>query len=124
MSGLQARQTMIDFDRDTALTGKMLAALNLRAEAAQRNIANQNTPGYKRQEVVFEELLRDALAKGEDTNRVNARVVRDDSGEPGQNNVDLVKETATLDKVRLLHEFVTRRAGSYFGTLNKAIFGR
>lgn len=115
---------MIDFDRDTALTQKMLDVLNLRAKVAQHNIANQNTPGFKRYEVKFEELLQEQLKRGGDASAVEPEVNRDESGAPGQNNVKMVEETATLDKVLLLQEFMTRRAGSYFGTLNRAIFGR
>ncbi|MCY2957118.1 MAG: hypothetical protein NT107_08795 [Planctomycetota bacterium] len=115
---------MIDFDRDTALTQKMLDVLNLRAKVAQHNIANQNTPGFKSYEVKFEELLKQRLLSGGDVAQVEPEVLRDESGAAGQNNVNMVKETATLDKVLLLQEFVTRRAGSYFSGLNRAIFGR
>ena len=48
----------------------------------------------------------------------------DDLDPKGVNNVSLVEEAALLDKTKLLHEFATRRMGSYFGTINKAIFGR
>jgi NADH-quinone oxidoreductase subunit I len=36
----------------------------------------------------------------------------------------LSRNELIFDKTKLLHEFATRRMGSYFGTLNKAIFGR
>ena len=45
---------MIDFDRDTAFTQRLLDALDARAKASLHNIANQNVPGFKRQEVRFE----------------------------------------------------------------------
>jgi flagellar basal-body rod protein FlgB len=115
---------MIDLDRDTALTHKLLDVLDLRARTAQHNIANQNTPGFKRYTVRFEDLLRDQLQRGGDPGAVQPQVERDESGPPEQNNVDLVEESTLLDKVRLVQEFVTRRAGSYFSTLNRAIFGR
>ena len=51
-------------------------------------------------------------------------VVRDTSGPPGANNVVLMEELSLLGKVSLLHDVMTRRAGSYFQTLNKAIHGR
>lgn len=115
---------MIDFDRDTALMQKLLAALDARAKTVMHNIANQNTVGFKRYEVRFEDLLKERLAEGGSAADVEPVVVRDESGEPGQNNVTLVEETALLDKTKLMHEFATRRMGSYFGTLNKAVFGR
>lgn len=115
---------MIDFDRDTALSQKLLDALDARAKASMQNIANQNTPGYKRHEVRFEELLRKELAGGGSIENVTPVTTRDESGGPGENNVSLVEETALLDKTKLMHEFATRRVGSYFNSLNKAIFGR
>ncbi|MGE3171514.1 MAG: flagellar basal body rod protein FlgB [Planctomycetota bacterium] len=115
---------MIDFDRDTALTQKLLDALDARAKASLHNIANQNVPGYKRYVVRFEELLQQRLSDGGSAAEVDPVVERDLSGPPGQNNVSIVDEAALLDKTRLLHEFVSRRAGGYFSVLNKAIFGR
>ena len=115
---------MLDFDRDTALTHKLLDVLDLRAKVAQHNIANQNVPGFKRYVVHFEDLLCRQLDGRSDPAAIEPVVERDAAGEPDQNNVDLVAETTTLDKVRLLHEFVTRRAGSWFSTLNRAILGR
>ena len=120
----QAEKTMIDFDRETALAHKVLDVLAVRAKAALHNIANQNTPGFKRYEVRFEDALRAATHAGEEPANVDYEVLRDPSGPPGRNNVELLDEMAILDKTRLLHDVITRRAGSYFSTLNKAVFGR
>jgi len=115
---------MIDFDRDTALTTKMLDALDMRVRASMHNIANQNTPGFKRYVVRFEELLRERLADGGGVQDVEPVVERDTSGDPGQNTVSIVDETATLDKARLVYDVMTRRAGSVFKLMNSAVFGR
>jgi flagellar basal body rod protein FlgB len=117
---------MIDFDRDTALAQRLLDALDVRAKASLHNIANQNVPGFKRYVVRFEELLRQRLRDGDEAGAASVEPVveRDLSGPPGQNNVSIVDEAALLDKTRLLHEFVSRRVGSQFHTLNRAIFGR
>ena len=121
----QAEKTMIDFDRDTAFAHKVLDVLAVRAKAALHNIANQNTPGFKRYEVEFEDALRAADRAGsQHLDAVDYEIVRDASGSPGRNNVELLDEMAILDKTRLLHDVMTRRAGSYFATLNKAVFGR
>lgn len=115
---------MIDFDGDTAFTQRMLDVLTRRSKAAMHNIANQNVPGFKRYEVRFEDLLREATAKGEDAATVEPVVTRDLSGPPGANNVVLMEELSLLGKTSLMHDVMTRRAGSYFATLNKAILGR
>jgi flagellar basal body rod protein FlgB len=115
---------MIDFDRETAFTRQLLDALTTRTKATLHNVANQHVPGFKRYEVRFEDMLREATARGEDPDLVTHEVARDTSGPPGQNNVVLMDELAILGKTQLLHDVMTRRAGSYFQNLNKAIFGR
>jgi flagellar basal-body rod protein FlgB len=115
---------MIDFDRDTAFTQRMLDVLTRRTKATLHNIANQNVPGFKRYEVRFEDLLQQARKQGQSEDTVAPVVRRDESGPPGVNNVVLMEELALLGKTSLLHDVMTRRAGSYFATLNKAILGR
>ena len=115
---------MIDFDGDTAFTQRMLDVLARRSKAALHNIANQNVPGFKRYEVRFEDLLREAQAKGDDPAAVEPLVTRDLSGPPGANNVVVMEELSLLGKTALMHDVMTRRAGGYFATLNKAILGR
>lgn len=115
---------MIDFERDTSLTGKMLDALDLRVRTSMHNIANQNTPGYKRQYVRFEDMLKERIADGKPLTGLEPVVERDMSGAPEQNTVSIVDETATLEKARLLYDVMSRRAGSYFKLMNSSIFGR
>lgn len=114
----------MDVERDTAFANKVLDTLNLRARVVFHNIANQNVPGFKRYRVQFEDQLRTAMREGRSLDRVEPVVERDQSGAPGQNNVSLLDEMATLDKVRLLHDVFSRRVGGYFAQLNRAIFGR
>jgi flagellar basal-body rod protein FlgB len=115
---------MLDLDRELGVTRQVLDAMTVRARAIAHNVANQNTPGFKRYEVRFEEELRRAHAAGRSGATVQAKVVRDESGPAGQNNVSLFEEMAALDKVRLLYEVALQRAGSRFQRLNRAIFGR
>lgn len=115
---------MIDHERGLGVTLRVLEATTARTKVILHNIANQNTPGYKRYEVQFESLLRKAHAAGRDTSDVRPVVTRDESGAPGQNNVSVVEELALLEKVSLLHDMFSRRAGGYFRRLNKAISGQ
>lgn len=116
---------MIDFDGGVVGSLKReIDVLNLRAKVAMHNIANQNTPGFKRYYVSFEERLRDAARSGAGSEGVEPEVLRDTSGLPGMNNVSLIDEQGVLEKVRLLNDLVTRRIGSQFSKLNKAIAGR
>jgi flagellar basal body rod protein FlgB len=115
---------MFDIDGDTAFTHRTLDALEVRTKAAIHNIANQSVAGFKRYTVRFEDRLHDAIEQGRDPGSVEAVVVRDESGAPGENNVVLMDELALLGKASLMHDYMTRRAGAYFTTLNKAIYGR
>ena len=115
---------MIDFDKDTAFTQQVLDALTARSKMVLHNIANQNTKGFKRYEVRFEDLLADATRKGDELHSVQHTIVRDTSGNAGQNNVVLMEELALLGKTSLLQDAMTRRIGGYTSKLNKAIFGR
>ena len=114
---------MSQFDSDRALTLRVLDAVTARSKVALHNIANQNTPGFKRFTVSFEERLRDAHKAGESGANVHPVVTRDESGPPGENNVDVQRELAMLEKVTLLNEMFARRAGGYFAHLKKAIRG-
>lgn len=115
---------MIDFDKDTAFTQRVLSALTARSKMALHNIANQNTKGFKRYEVRFEDLLAEAKSGDRDLAEVEHEVVRDTSGRPGKNNVVLMEELALLGKTALLQDVMTRRLGGYASHINKAIFGR
>lgn len=116
---------MIDLDGGvTGALTQQLDALNLRAKVAMHNIANQNTPGFKRYYVTFEERLREAARSGDDPATVRAEVLRDTSGPAGMNNVSLIDEQTVLEKVRLMNEIVSRRLGGHFAKLNRAINGR
>ena len=120
----QPANPMIDLDRDTAFQQRMLDVLGARARATLHNIANQHVEGFKRYSVRFEDLLREAQDKGQDLASVQPVTGRDESGPPGQNNVVLMDELAALNKTQLLQDVMSRRIGSYFATLNKAITGR
>lgn len=51
------------FDKTTKVLEKTLGALSLRQEVIANNIANVNTPDYRRKEVTFEERLKEALSE-------------------------------------------------------------
>jgi flagellar basal body rod protein FlgB len=120
----KAGKTMIDPDRDTAFSRQILDVLSARTKASLHNVANQHVEGFKRYTVRFEDLVREATARGREASSVAPVTERDESGEPGQNNVVLMEELAILGKTALLHDVMTRRVGSYFQTVSKAIQGR
>jgi flagellar basal-body rod protein FlgB len=115
---------MIDVSDSIGLPMRALEAMNVRARVALHNIANQNTPGFKRYVVQFEDRLRAAIDEGRDPGTVTPLVTRDQSGDPGVNNVATDEEFGTLTKVQLMHEIFSYRMSSSFQRIQKAISGR
>jgi len=115
---------MAQFDSEMAVTQRVLDAVAVRSKVAMHNIANQNTPGFKRYTVDFESRLRKAMESGASVEDVHPQVLRDTSGPPGQNNVSVADELALMDKVKMVHDVFSRRAGGYIAHINKAIRGQ
>lgn len=111
-------------DLDLGVTSSVLDALSMRSKVALHNIANQNTPGYKKQYVEFESMLREAHARGDDADKVAPVIARDTSGRPGVNNVSVMEELSILQKVSMLHDIFSKRAAGYFSNLKHAIRGQ
>ena len=124
------------------ILGKSLDATMVRNRAIANNIANVNTPGYKRVEVTFEDQLRDALdksrLKGARTSdnhlpigKMNISELRPHSFRPadatlpsGVNNVDIDTEMAKLAENQILFSFSLKRMQGVYKKLNAAIQGR
>lgn len=115
---------MLELGKGFEATMRVLDAMATRASVIAHNVANQNTPGFKRFEVVFEEKLRAAKERGRDANVVQAEVRRDDSGADGANNVVVTEELADLEKVKVLYDLFSRRAAGALSRIKKAIGAR
>lgn len=89
--------------------GKALDAYSLRHKAAAENIANANTPGYKRSYVPFEDELARVLEEGggeEEVSRLKPKALQDrltQAREDG-NNVDMEQEVAEMAKNSLRYQ--------------------
>lgn len=122
------------------LVYKSLDASTLRARVTAQNLANVDTPGYKRKEVDFEEQLRDALkkkipgtttepdhmpfGKGFDLRGIVPKVFEaKDETLPGEiNNVDVDMEAAKMAENQILYNYGIKFSG--FDKLMSAIAGR
>src|SRR5262245_9349545 len=105
---------------------RLLGACELRARVVSANIANSNTPGYVRQVVRFEDLLREELEDGGDTREVAPEVARDleTPARPDGNNVNLELELNGMRENRLLYEAYSSILRSHFSLLESAISDR
>jgi len=116
---------------------KALSAASLRHNVISNNIANVNTPGFKKSDVSFEDKLQLAMnAKSSSMARTHERhlpmrarlsdepsistsattVLRGDG-----NNVDIDSEMAALAKNSIYYDAVAQQIGKYFATIKSVI---
>ncbi len=107
----------------------------LRNEAIANNIANVDTPGYKREDITFESELSKALkhssytsmdskVKNLRTDQLEARTYKDYSGYSYRldgNNVDIETENTMLAKNQLVYEGLLNSISQEFTNLQTAM---
>lgn len=118
-----------------------LAAASLRQEVISNNIANVNTPNFKRSEVVFEDMLAKELALDDGSGRMDMIRTHDrhfpmppigqarptveedthDSMRVDKNNVDVDIEMAGLAKNQLYYNAMATELGGYVTRLKSVI---
>ena len=114
-----------------------LSASSLRQKVISDNISNVNTPGYKKSEVLFEDMLQNAMTEGKvPMLQTNARhlpsqrasiptpkthVIGNTSMRTDGNNVDIDVEMADLAKNSIYYNAVVQQLSSYFSTIKSAI---
>lgn len=120
-----------------AVLEQAISASSLRQKVISNNIANVNTPGYKKSEVLFEDMLQSAMnnekmpmlqtnerhlplkQSGFPTPKVN--VIGNTSMRIDGNNVDIDGEMADLAKNNIYYNAVVQQLGSYFSGIKSAI---
>jgi flagellar basal-body rod protein FlgB len=105
---------------------RLLSATSERQKVLAANIANQNVPGYKRQELEFEGLLRHELERGaSDFGRIEPKLVIDHEtpGRADGNNVFIEDEVTAMRENRLLYELYATVLSGRMKMLGSAIHG-
>lgn len=89
-----------------ALLLRLMSAATLRARVLAGNLANQNTPGYQRREVRFEELLAGAFGRHRPAGGIEPEVVVDRAAAPDAdgNTVSPEVEVSAMRQNRLMYE--------------------
>lgn len=123
----------------TGVLEKNLDAVWKRNEAISHNIANVDTPGYKKEKVVFEEELASALngnsLRGKKTrdkhitigspniNEIEAQLVEKGSTKMrvDENNVDIDVEMAELASNTIMHHAIVQKLNGEFSRLKTII---
>lgn len=117
----------------TSLT-KSLDGLWEKQRAVNDNIANYETPGYKKKYVSFEEELKnilDSRSNGTRTQTIDrvkdlniyTGVVEEQNMRNDNNNVDIEKENVELARVQLQYSLATRQLSDHYARLRQAISG-
>ncbi len=109
---------------------RSLDACVLRQEALASNIANVETPGYKRLDVAkdFADRLKTAVQRDGAKNTLPAPRLMEDSQaralRADGNTIDLENELLQMNKNQVEHEYLATLIGSNFKSLRMAITGR
>ncbi len=119
------------FDRSRIpLLEKQLDAFSLRNKAISSNIANMETPNYKRLDVSFEQELSNAVSRAtgdvdlsDKVNQVEPEVEEDPSSLNGGNNIDIDHEMAELAKNQMQFSLASKLVAGEFQDIDKSING-
>ncbi|AEF17368.1 MULTISPECIES: flagellar basal body rod protein FlgB [Thermoanaerobacterium] len=121
------------------LMSKALDASELRNEVISNNIANVDTPGFKRSDVNFESILNDAINSNKLTgfvtdknhipinstsiDNIEPQIVQDNSTSMrlDGNNVDIDVEMSNLAKNQLYYDALAQRVSGELNSLLTAI---
>jgi flagellar basal-body rod protein FlgB len=107
---------------------KLLDATALRHRVLANNLANVDTPQFKRQDVTFRDAFAKAIESSDGTKLadVQPKIVVDTvtPGRPDGNNVSTQRELGEMTENSLLYQFATKSINFRFTQLTKAIKGR
>jgi flagellar basal-body rod protein FlgB len=109
--------------KNTELLMRLMDASSQRRDVLITNLANAETPGFQRKTVQFEDLLQNALKRGQDPSNIQPKVDVDLTAMPRDdgNTVDLEQELNGLRENRLLYESYAAMLDAHFDILRTAI---
>ena len=120
----------IGIDKSATLLEKMLDVSSIKHKVIANNIANVNTPGYKKMEVSFANQLEKALNESSmnkfDTLQPKIVISKEDTSETVRNdgnNVDMDKEVSSLVKNTLTYSIYTQLLAKKYEGIKSAIEG-
>ncbi len=100
-----------------------LQGLDARRKAAENNISNVETPGFRAQHVSFEESLRSAVQRGNPTRSQVETNVSTAATRMNGNNVNIADEMTGLTETALRQQLVVQTLNSKYSLLRTAIGG-
>lgn len=114
---------MLGNDLVSRILERGLEASSLRHRVLANNIANVNTPGFKRSRVEFEAKLAEAL-RGNQTEVEAPEVVQETNSlaRPDGNNVDIELEMSQLAENQIWHAALVRQLSDHFARLRTVVY--
>jgi flagellar basal-body rod protein FlgB len=115
-------------DNNVVLLSKLLDLTTSKNKVIANNIANTNTPGFKKSEVTFQKELRKAV-ESKNIDKVkniqeSITISKDKSSRKDGNNVDLDKELVTFYQMSDRHNIYLEILSQKFKGMINAIQGR
>jgi len=112
-------------DPASQLLVQILDVSSLRHRVISQNVANVNTPGYRRQEVTFAQALSQASGDSASRSLPKASVeVVDGPERVDGNTVNIDREMGDLNKNGLLYQAASQFMASRISAMRSAIAGR
>lgn len=107
------------------LLQRLVSAADVRQNVVSQNIANVNTPGYKTQQVKFEDQLADEMRRGvsDSTTKPATTLTPNLRTRNDGNNVDLDREVGELNKNALMMQTYLRIIGAEVQMMRDAMDG-
>ncbi|MBL8848415.1 MAG: flagellar basal body rod protein FlgB [Planctomycetaceae bacterium] len=117
---------MLGFPKQTELLTRLMEASELRHRVVSQNLANVNTPGYRRLKVDFEDELAQQILSGDSDAEppvINTEVVEDKSRTPRAdgNTVDIDLEIGELQRNAMMYQTYAQLLSAQFATMRLAI---
>jgi flagellar basal-body rod protein FlgB len=120
---------MTSFNDQLNVLSRLVSAADMRQQVISHNIANVNTPRYKRLDVDFEQALIEELSRSQNS-RSPAKPAQPSVLEtPGLatradgNNVDIDMEVGQMNKNALLQQVYLQMMGAEMSMMRRAIDG-
>ena len=128
-------------DRQIYSFHRLLDAAQAQQRTLAKNVANQHTPGYRREEVDFDAILEELEGRGsihmEKTSETHLMSMRerkfqkiepvqtDDPVERGEiNNVDIDEEMAATARIQVYYSMMVKEMNNKFKRLHWSVTGR
>ena len=120
----------ISSDAGMNLLGKALDGLSQQQQAIANNIANVDTPGYKRQSVPFDQMMRDAMQEaGLSTDSMESggmaalqgRLDTMVAGKLDGNTVEIEREITDLTETQLKYYMVAQAMSNKLGVVRDIV---